>query len=786
MPVTKNKPNLIVPRNEQIYADQISVLYKHQAPLGIAFNVLLALLLVFAHWTTVPLPWLFGWLAALAVLMAARLGLIWRYHQQQPDPDQSRAWGRWYLILVSLSGFLWGGFAWVLIPLQTPEQRTLFLLIVAGLAMGGVPLLAVAKSAVISFLLALLLPIVAVLLLDSTAHSLFLGAATLLFLIGTAITALYIHQIIFKWLQLRHENQSLLQEARANRRDPLTGLPNRLLLLDRLERAMVRAKRRGAAVTVLYFEIAKFRSVNENLGHERGDELLQAVGRRLQEQTKSRDTVARLSGDEFAVLLEEVAAHNNNILGRVQELLSEMERPFELSGGQTYLAKFYVGVSQYPADSDKADSLLLCADRAAKWVKQGQRYGIGQYAHGKSSVKQNLSSGEQELRRAIEQRELCLYYQPQVDLFNYSILGLEALLRWNHPQRGVLSPDHVIPLAEQIGLIEPIGRWALEEACTQARQWQAQGFESLTVSVNVSARQFMQDDFVRQVEQALRVTEFAPQSLKLELTESMLLPNAKHTQRTLQQLQDIGVQLVLDDFGTGYASLSYLTRFPLNWLKIDKSFVQEVAAKPDNAAIVTTTITLAHSLGMKVIAEGVENDSQLAFIERHHGDGAQGYYFSRPLPATAATDWLRQPKLPTLAHSVSSRTVLLLEDDEIQQQLYSLWLKLDKYHIITATDASQAFSILARQAVDVVLVDYVLPGIDGVEFLRRVRSIYPETVRVMISASTDRSALAKAINDGSIFRFLDKPVNGDLLRQTVRQAMALQEKSARLAQLESV
>ena len=771
-------------RNKHLFAEQVGVLYKQQAPIGIAFNLLLGILLVAAHWATVPRAWLLGWLAALTILLAARAVLVWRYHQHPTDELQNRLWGWWYLLLISSSGLLWGCFSWVLVPLQSPELQTFFLMLIAGLATGAVPLLAVVKSVAISFLTALLLPIVLVFMHRATPHDLYMGLATFLFLIGTGATVFYIHHIIYRWLQLRHENQSLLQESRASRRDLLTGLPNRSLLLDKLERAMANAKMHGSSITVLYFNIAQFRSVNETLGHERGDALLRAVGQRLQEQTKPSDTVGRLGSDEFIVLLTETE-HNIPVLDQVRTLLSAMERPFELDE-QTYTAKFYVGLSQYPADSDKADALLLYADRAAKWVKQGQRYGLGQYADGKPLLKQNLTSRERELRRAVEQRELCLYYQPQIDLFNYSILGFEALLRWNHPERGVLSPDHVIPLAEEIGLIERIGGWALEEACAQSRNWQEQGFESLTVSVNVSARQFMQDDFVRQVERALLTTGFSPQSLKLELTESMLLPNAKHTQNTLHQLQELGVQLVLDDFGTGYASLSYLTRFPLDWLKIDKSFVQEVAAKPNNAAIVTTTITLAHSLGMKVIAEGVESDAQLAFIERHHGDGAQGYYFSRPLPVEAAREWLVRPKLPTLSHPVSSRTVLLLEDDELQRQLYTLWLKPDKYHIITASDASQAFLILAHQPVDVVLVDYVLPGIDGVEFLRRVRSIYPETVRVMVSASTDRSALAKAINDGSIFRFLDKPVNGELLRQTVRQAMTLQEKSARLAQLESV
>lgn len=385
---------------------------------------------------------------------------------------------------------------------------------------------------------------------------------------------------------------------------------------------------------------------------------------------------------------------------------------------------------------------------------------------------------EQELIRALEQQELCLYYQPQVDLFNYSVLGLEALLRWNHPHLDLLPPERIIPLAEATRLIEPIGVWILQQACIQTRHWRSQGFRDLSVAVNVSAQQFIQPDFVPQVEQILSDSELPAQALKLELTESMLLPNAGHTLRTLHELRELGVQLVLDDFGTGYASLSYLVKFPLDWLKIDKSFVQEVAATPANAAIVTTTIILAHSLGMKVIAEGIENESQLAFIERHHGDGAQGYYYSQPLSVNAMTEWLHRPKLPSVAKITTNRTILLLEDDEIQRTLYTLWLQSEKYEIITASDAMEAFAVLARLDIAVVLVDYVLPGMDGVEFLRRVRSIYPETVRVMISASTDREALAKAINDGSIYRYLHKPVDRDLLRQTVRQAIVLREKKA--------
>ena len=605
-----------------------------------------------------------------------------------------------------------------------------------------------------------------------------------------------------QWSNVRQENASLFEASLESQRDVLTGLPNGVIFKDQLEQAILRAKQNDKTVALLSFNIARIRVTNENFSHQDSrDALLQAIAQRLHEHLETSSTVAQVGAGKFVLLLEDIDTPET-IMPRALQLQSMLEQRYCIDE-QFYDLTFYIGISQFPEDinlqdnalqdTNNVEALLRYADQAAGWLKQARQQGISIYAHGRPSYKpsnqvsdkQHHSSQEHAVRRAFEQQELCLYYQPQIDLFNYSLLGFEALLRWNHPQHGILSPDHVIPIAEEIGLIDSIGRWALHDACTQGRRWQKCGFESLTVSVNVSARQFMQNDFVRQVEQELRATEFAPESLKLELTESMLLPDAKHTLRMLHQLQELGVQLALDDFGTGYASLSYLTKFPLDWLKIDKSFVQEVAANPDNAAIVTTTITLAHSLGMKVIAEGVEDGAQLAFIRRHHGDAAQGYHFSRPLPQAAACDWLKQPKLPLQVSTISNRTVLLLEDDELQRQLYTLWLKSDKYQIITASDANKAFALLARHSVDVVLVDYILPGMNGVEFLRRIRSIYPNTVRVMVSASTDRNALAKAINDGSIFRFLDKPVSGEILRQTVRQAIASQEKNSRMTAFEA-
>ena len=768
--------------SENIYASQVALLYERQSVLGIAINLLLAALLVIAYWGLVPEFWLLGWLGGMVLLMSVRLWLTWCYRQ---DSQSDRDWGRLYGVLVVLTGLLWGGLAVMLIPSQTPEQRALFLLILAGLIIAALPMLAVIKSVVLGYSLAVQLPIIGLFAFSSDSQDLLLSTAVLIFLLGTTGMAWYLHQIIFDWLRLRQENRALLEESRLSRRDLLTGLPNRAYLQDKLEQAIARAKQDNGIIALLYFNIAHFHAANESLGHEGGDELLQALATRLQEQIADTSTVARMNGDEFMVLLEDIE-HPEVAMTRSDSLRGQLEQPYFIDG-KPYNVKFYIGISQFPQDGETAEVLLNCANQAAKWLRQEQQQGVSIYADGKPADRRDFSSQEQAVRRALENEELCLYYQPQIDLFNYSLLGFEALLRWNHPQQGVLSPDHIIPIAEEIGVIEGIGRWALGEACAQGRHWQQRGFKSLTVSVNVSARQFMQDDFVRQVEHELQATGFPPGSLKLELTESMLLPDAQHTLKTLHQLRELGVQLALDDFGTGYASLSYLTRFPLDWLKIDKSFVQEVAAKPNNAAIVTTTITLAHSLGMKVIAEGVEDESQLAFIQRHHGDGAQGYYFSRPLPQEAACDWLRQSKLPAqLSRPVANRTVLLLEDDDLQRQLYTLWLKPEKYQIITASDAGEAFAMLARQPVDVVLVDYVLPDMNGVEFLRRVRSIYPDTVRVMISASTDHTALAKAINDGSIFRFLDKPVSDELLRQTVRQAMTLQEKGNRMVALSAV
>ena len=756
---------------QQVYADQIRLLYEKEAPIALLWTAILSVGVVFVAWD-VLLHWpLLAWLAGVVLVSALRGYLAWRFRRSRPEPAQLRGWAHGYTLVVGCSGLSWGLLALVLASLQQAEQKLFLLLLLTGVMVGALFLLSVFRAAVICFLTMAALPLMASLFIfDPLFQSASLGVGILVLLLGLLATALYLNRVIVQGLRLRRKNQQLLDNARSPQLDPLTGLPNRQALQERLEQAIKQAHSGGLALA--YIDIMRFNLFNNSAGHRFGDLLLQEVASRLRQHIKSGDFIARSGSDEFAILLEDSHTHDEAI-SAAQAILAAMEEPFRIQQ-QAYYMEVCIGISQYPQDGDSPAVLMRHADQALRRAKRQGRSGYFLFKDQHPAEINDQWTPEQALRRALENNELCLHYQPQIDLFNYTVLGVEALLRWNHPQQGVLSAAQIIPLAEETGLIDPIGRRVLHIACKQAQQWRGRSSSTpFTVSVNVSAQQFLQADLAAQIEQELLATGLTPEALKLEITENLLLPESAHIQRMLRHLKSLGVQLAVDDFGTDYSSLGYLKRFPLDWLKVDRSFVRDIASNPNDAAIVTAMIALAHSLGIKVIAEGIENHTQLAFVQRHHSDAAQGFYIERPMPAEQLTNWLRDPTLPPLSSDGVKRSVLVLEDDEQQRNLLALWLQDDDYQVLLAEDAQQAFAILAQQPVDVMLVDYVLPDIDGIEFMRRVRSIYTDTVRLLISAKADQSALARAINEGGVFRYLQKPFSQEQLCASVREAFTL-------------
>ncbi|WP_305044821.1 putative bifunctional diguanylate cyclase/phosphodiesterase [Geoalkalibacter sp.] len=423
--------------------------------------------------------------------------------------------------------------------------------------------------------------------------------------------------------------------------DPLTGLPNRGLFQQRLGAELEQSvEEDGRALAVMYIDLDRFKRINDTVGYGAGDAILQQVAQRLLGVLRSGETAARLGGDKFALLLNGLTEPEE--VGRfAQDVLGELTQPYDFEG-VPYALSASVGIAMAPMDGADVESLLKSAEIAMYQVKESGRNGYQFYSieiHARAVYGQML---ETYLMQALERDELELHYQPQLSLEGGRLVGMEALMRWESPALGKIPPDKFIPLAEESDLILRLGEWALRTACRQAGLWQAAGFPELRMAVNVSGRQFRRPDFAEQVSAILQETGLAPQCLELELTESCLVDNPQEVRKILHRLRTLGVHVAVDDFGTGYSSLSYLKLFPLNRIKIDRSFVRDVDSDADDAAIVSAIIAMAHSLGMEVIAEGVETENHLEFLRQRRCNEVQGYYYSKPLPVADVAAFLDQ------------------------------------------------------------------------------------------------------------------------------------------------
>jgi diguanylate cyclase (GGDEF)-like protein len=438
--------------------------------------------------------------------------------------------------------------------------------------------------------------------------------------------------------------------------DALTDLPNRTLFEDRLTQALILAERNRQTLGILFLSLDGFKNVHDTLGRALGDRLLQKVAERLRSNAHRGETVARFEGDEFALLLTQIGGtEGGDVVEVIFQINESLKLPFVVGGHELFITTS-VGITLYPDDGADAPTLLKNADAALYRAKEqgGDNYQF--YTADMNAKAMKRLTLENSLRRALERNEFEVYYQPVLDTNTRKIVGMEALLRWRHPELGLVQPAEFIPLAEVTGMIVPIGEWVLRTACAQSKSWQEAGFAPLALAVNLSARQFQQQNLSEVVVLILQETGLNPHDLGLELTESSIMKNAESAVRTLGGLKAMGVKIAIDDFGTGYSSLGYLKRLPIDTLKIDRSFVRDVTADPDDAALVMAIITLAHNLRLKVVAEGVETEEQLSFLHLLRCDEWQGYLFSKPLPVEAFEGLLLQEQNQALGLAAWSGT----------------------------------------------------------------------------------------------------------------------------------
>jgi diguanylate cyclase (GGDEF)-like protein/PAS domain S-box-containing protein len=553
--------------------------------------------------------------------------------------------------------------------------------------------------------------------------------------------------------------------------DALTRLPNHGLLQDRLLRAITLANHNQRSAAVLIVDFGRFQIINDTVGREAADQLLCQMAGRLQALFHGTETVARQGSDEFAVVVEQVEGEQQCAeLARL--IMQAMTTPFTAAGKEFY-ASSSIGMALYPKDGTTTAELLRNADAAMAQAKQLGRNNFQFYTATMSERARVRLTLENALRNALERGEFVLHYQPQVNLQTGAMVGMEALLRWQHPELGLIRPDRFIPLAEETGLIVPIGTWVLRTACAQAAAWQREGMGNLRVAVNLSASQFAQRNFACVIAKTLEETGLAAALLDLELTENLVMTDVERTISILNDLRALGVRFSIDDFGTGYSSLSYLKRLPIDVLKIDRSFVNDISHNANDAAISRAIISLAHTLGIQVIAEGVETQAQCEFLSQNMCDEIQGYLFSEPLPASELEALLQEDRqLPQhlLRLHKPLRTLLLVDDEPNILSALKRLLRRDSYKILTAASGKEGLELLAKNEIDVIVSDQRMPGMTGVDFLRTVKTLYPETVRIVLSGFTELQSVTDAVNEGAIYKFLTKPWDDNQLREHITHA----------------
>jgi len=552
--------------------------------------------------------------------------------------------------------------------------------------------------------------------------------------------------------------------------DQLTGLPNRSSFLSTLTTTLDAAQKNGQQISVLHVDFDDFKNINSLLGQDGADIILAEAGARLTQALRQSDVVARIGSDEFAILLSPLSAGIETDSGDVAtRILESFYQPF-FYAEHAVSTTASIGVAYTPCGGDSALQIL---GNAMSATLQAKSYGGNRYCRFEEAMAV-LVNERRELLQAIENGEMQLLFQPQVRLFSGSVTGLEALIRWHHPERGVVSPDKFIPMAEKGNQIVAIGEWVLNEACRQMRAWLDAGLPPIKVAINLAARHFRLPTLPAHIANVLDAYQIESRFLEIEITESAMMQDMAAATRNMTQLKELGVSISLDDFGTGYSSMTYLSRFPIDVVKIDQSFIRDITTNPVNAAIAQATIAMSHKLGKTVLAEGVETIEQMQYLRRSECDEMQGYYFSKPCPPDDIARLLLQDVRMDVSGqaSIAGQNTILIVDDEINiASALKRILRREGYNILSAESPAEGFSLLAQHPVQLVISDQRMPDMTGTEFLSLVKSLYPETVRMVLSAYSEIATVTDAINKGAAYRFLTKPWNDEQMKEEIRGAL---------------
>ena len=562
--------------------------------------------------------------------------------------------------------------------------------------------------------------------------------------------------------------------------DPLTGLANRALFHDRLGQILARAQRSGARTAVLVVEMVELRKISDTLGRHAGDLALREIGARLTRAVRTSDTVARfgtetvarLGGDTFALLLADIKQpHQAEIIA--QRILEAIRGPVAIET-ETIVLDARVGIALGPEDGDDPEALLAHGELALHSIPAAGQEQIRFYAPEMNIRTRERHELEQALRQAIERDEFTLHYQPQVELAHGRIVGAEALLRWRHPEKGLVSPAAFVPVLEDTGLIIAVGDWVLRTACMQQVEWRKATGVAVNMAVNVSARQFQDEGLAGRVHEIIVQTEIDPRNLELEITESAYVDHADRTLKVLRALKSAGIGLSIDDFGTGYSSLGYLREFPVDVLKIDQSFVRGMTGDADSFVIARSVVALAHGLGMRVIAEGVETEGQLRLLAAEGCDEIQGYFFSRPVPAPEFYELLRAGgcyPLPKPAPRGESATILVVNNEPDIVAVLESVLDMNAYRIIAVESTEKAFEALAVNDVAMIIAGQEVFETSGEEFMRQVRGIYPTVTRIILVRDMAHVSATGTIDQNPAAEYVPLPLDADDLRNRFREAV---------------